>query len=210
MNTVPLYLFEAAYGEILTVHQQAGLLSVSSTVTTWLLMIPPGGLRRLRPALRAPRHHNRRPRLDRRPRVRLRADAPQGPLDRRRSADDEGTGLSVRGPHDSSSPPAGSRPRPATRSGSHPRTTRPPGVREHGPSRMVWNRSFCGHSRKRPRCRRSHRSADHRRRGPGDRQRRRVTNRRVHVLAARTEAHGAFREEGRAFRKTRRPGILVR
>jgi multidrug resistance protein, MATE family len=40
MVTVPLYLFEAAYGEILTVHQRAGLLSVSSTVTTWFIMIP--------------------------------------------------------------------------------------------------------------------------------------------------------------------------
>jgi Na+-driven multidrug efflux pump len=40
MATVPLYLFEAAYGEILTVHQRAGVLSVSSTVTTWFIMIP--------------------------------------------------------------------------------------------------------------------------------------------------------------------------
>lgn len=40
MVVVPLYIFEAAYGEILTVHQRGGLLSVSSTLTTWFIMIP--------------------------------------------------------------------------------------------------------------------------------------------------------------------------
>jgi multidrug resistance protein, MATE family len=37
---VPVYIFGAAYGEILTVHQRGGLMSLSSTVTTWFIMIP--------------------------------------------------------------------------------------------------------------------------------------------------------------------------
>jgi len=40
MITVPLYIFEASYGELLTVHQRGGLLSVTSTLTTWFIMIP--------------------------------------------------------------------------------------------------------------------------------------------------------------------------
>ena len=40
MATIPLYVFEASYGEMLTVHQRGGMLSVSSTLTTWLIMIP--------------------------------------------------------------------------------------------------------------------------------------------------------------------------
>jgi multidrug resistance protein, MATE family len=40
MATVPLYILEASYGELLTVHQRGGLLSLSSTLTTWFIMIP--------------------------------------------------------------------------------------------------------------------------------------------------------------------------
>ncbi|MFE0181240.1 MATE family efflux transporter [Streptomyces olivaceus] len=40
MLSVPLYIVEANYGEMLTVHQRSGLLSLSSTVITYLVAIP--------------------------------------------------------------------------------------------------------------------------------------------------------------------------
>lgn len=44
MATIPLYIFEATYGEFLSVHQRGGLLSATSTLTTWFIMIPLAGL----------------------------------------------------------------------------------------------------------------------------------------------------------------------
>lgn len=38
--SLPLYFFEAFYGELLTVHQQGALLSVASTIVTYALIIP--------------------------------------------------------------------------------------------------------------------------------------------------------------------------
>jgi Na+-driven multidrug efflux pump len=40
MISVPMYIFEANYGEMLTVHQHGGLLSGASTVVTYLLAVP--------------------------------------------------------------------------------------------------------------------------------------------------------------------------
>ncbi|MFI6080793.1 MATE family efflux transporter [Streptomyces sp. NPDC051217] len=40
MATMPLYVMEAVYSAVLTIHQRAGLLSVTSTATTYGIMIP--------------------------------------------------------------------------------------------------------------------------------------------------------------------------